>query len=587
MNKVEDQCAEVGRALGEKYEVIRRIGSGGMADVFLARHATHGALFAVKVLAERLARDERVVARFQEEARLEARLSGHPNIVPVYDIGSSDGLHYIVMPFIQGEDLASLVRREGRLRPQDAANILAQVAEALSWAEDKGVVHRDLKPANIRLDTSGRAIVVDFGIAKASQGSSDLTLPGEGLGTPFYMSPEQFMGEPCDARSDLYSLGIVFFELLTGQRPFNGDGFPAIQKAHFSPNRPSIRSYDPQLPVPCDELTQKLLQIDPANRFQSAKDLLSALSRLGINPGRSVLLPHPDQVVDADQTRVNSAPLASATAPVASGLRWQLAAAVSLVSVTLLLGVAAVVLLNRPKSVVSDQAGPMVLVPGGDFIFGDDSPLSPHPRKKIALKDFYVDQTEVSNAQYKRFCDATGHPPPSSVNFLSAPDYPVANVTFEDARAYAAWAGKRLPTEEEWENSARGTDGRPYPWGSDPWTQGIPQTLQPVNSFKTRQSPVGALNMAGNVWEWTQSPFPAGALEYADMEKQLATPSFSRNWYSIKGGSFSPRSDPRLLLSYMRRGFPEDQRSAYIGFRCVRDLSDSSLWSKLKSVFAR
>lgn len=589
MSRVEDQCAELNRALGEKYEVIRRIGGGGMAEVYLARHVTHGALFAVKVLAEHLAQNDRVVARFEEEAKLEARLSGHPNIVPVFDIGSADGLHYIVMPYIQGEDLASFVRRQGRLRPDDAANIVAQVAEALTWAADKGVVHRDLKPANIRLDTSGRAIVVDFGIAKASQGVeiTDLTLPGEGLGTPFYMSPEQFLGEACDARSDLYSLGIVFFELLTGQRPFSGDTFPSIQKAHLSPTRPSIRSYDSELPTHYDQLIQKLLQIDPANRFQSPKDLLTVLSRLGVNSGRSTLMPQVDQVANAEKTRVSSVSQQSASVTRRTDRRWQMITAAGIVTVTLLLGIAAILALNRPKRIIADAAGSMVLVPGGDFIFGDDSPLSPNPQKKIGLKSFYVDQTEVSNAQYKRFCEATGHAPPSSATFLAKPDYPVADVTIEDAQAYAAWAGKRLPTEEEWEKSARGSDGRPYPWGWDAWTQDLPQELQPVDSFKARQSPVGALNMSGNVYEWTQSPFPAGALEYADMEKQLGTSQFSRKWYSVKGGSFSPRSDPRLLLAYMRRGFPEDQRSAFIGFRCVRDVPGSPLWAKLKSVLAK
>jgi serine/threonine-protein kinase len=590
MSKVEDQCAELSRALGEKYEVLRRIGGGGMAEVFLARHATHGALFAVKVLAEHLAQHDRVVARFEEEARLEARLSGHPNIVPVYDIGSADGLHYIVMPYIQGEDLASFVRRQGRLRAKDAANLVAQVAEALSWAEDKGVVHRDLKLANIRLDTSGRAIVVDFGIAKASQSSVEtgLTLPGEGLGTPLYMSPEQFLGEACDARSDLYSLGIVFFELLTGQRPFTGDSFGSIQKAHFSAARPCVRSYDSELPAAYEELVQKLLQIDPANRFQSAKELLAALARLGVNSGRSELVPHLDQVVELDQTRVSGASQQVPAAPTQrTNRRWQLIAAVSLVTVTVLVGIAAILALDRPKRIISDAAGSMVLVPGGDFIFGDDSPMSPNPRKKVTLKDFYVDKTEVSNAEYKRFCDATGHAAPGSATFLAKPDYPVAGVTFGDAQAYAAWAGKRLPTEEEWEKSARGTDGRPYPWGWDAWTQDLPHDLQPVDSFKSRQSPVGSLNMSGNVYEWTQSPFPAGTPEYADMEKQLGTSLFSRKWYSIKGGSFSPRSDPHLLLTYMRRGFPQDQRSAYIGFRCVRDVAGSPLWGRLKSVLTR
>jgi serine/threonine-protein kinase len=613
MRRLEDQYAELNEVLGEKYEVIRRIGTGGMAEVYLARHVIHGAFFAVKVLAEHLARNDRVVARFEEEAKLEALLSGHPNIVPVYDIGARNGLHYIVMPYIRGEDLASLLRRDGRLRPYDAANVVGQVAEALSWAEAQGVVHRDLKPANIRLDTSGRAIVLDFGIAKASDGSGDLTLTGEGLGTPYYMSPEQFVGDECDRRSDLYSLGVVFFELLTGQRPFEGDSFQSIKKAHLSTPPPFIRSYNAELPLPYGDLIQKLLQKDPRDRFQTAKDLLAALSRLGVNSGPSVLLPHPDEAPPPNSESTNYSPLSveepqefrvppriqaglndedgERAKPPTSGDRtrhqWQLIATLGLVTLTVLLAVIEAQVLRRPQAFVTDMAGSMVLVPTGDFIFGDNAPLSPNPRKKIHLKSFYVDQTEVSNAQFKRFCDATGHLPPNSAILLSKPDYPVADVTFQDAEAYAAWARKRLPTEEEWEKAARGSDGRPYPWGWDPWTAEIPHDLQPVDSFKARQSPVGALNMAGNVFEWTQSPFPAGELEFADMKKTLGTDLFSRKWYSVKGGSFSPKNDPRFFLSYMRRGFPEDKHSAYIGFRCVRDIPVTSLWISLKSMLAR
>jgi eukaryotic-like serine/threonine-protein kinase len=615
MRKAEDQCAELNDVLGAKYEVIRRIGSGGMAEVFLARNVAHGALFAVKVLAEHLAQDPRVVARFEGEARLEARLSGHPNIVPVFDIGAGNGLHYIVMPYVQGEDLASFLRREGRVRPYDAANIVAQVAEALSWAEAVGVVHRDLKPANIRLDTSGRAIVLDFGIAKASYGSGDITLPGEGLGTPFYMSPEQFLGEDCDPRSDLYSLGAVFFELLTGERPFQGDSFTEIRKAHLAADRPSIRSCDPELPASYESLVLKLLQKDPQDRFQSAKDLLAALSRLGVKSDRSTLLP----VVDQDPIPAEAAPLREENSPFTNGpderygvslphqpftneenrgpeqaaavahhptRRWQAIMGLGLIALTLFFATVAVLVLNRPKALLADATGSMVLVPAGDFVFGDDSPISSNRRQKISLPGFYVDQAEVSNAQYKRFCDATGHPPPASADFLPQPMYPVADVTFEDAQAYAAWAGKRLPTEQEWEKSARGSDGRPYPWGWDPWTEEIPHDLQPVNSFKARQSPVGALNMAGNVFEWTASTFPASDADYAGFKNTVGADS-SRQWYSIKGGSFSLKNDPRHFLTYTRGGWPKDGHSPYIGFRCVRDLSTSPLARRLRSFFRK
>jgi serine/threonine protein kinase len=617
MRRVEEQCAELNEVLGAKYEVIRRIGTGGMAEVFLARNVAHGAFFAVKVLAEHLAQNPRVVARFEEEARLEARLSGHPNIVPVFDIGAGNGLHYIVMPYVRGEDLASFLSRQGRVRPYDAANLVAQVAEALSWAEAVGVVHRDLKPANIRLDTSGRAIVLDFGIAKASYGSGDITLPGEGLGTPFYMSPEQFQGEACDPRSDLYSLGVVFFELLTGQRPFQGDSFSEIRKAHLAADRPRIRSCDPKLPDSYENLVLKLLQKDPQDRFQNAKELLAALSLLGVKSDRSTLLP----VVDQDPIAAEAAPIPQENSlfPEADGTdqrygvslpyqpftnednrepeqaaapahppkrRWQAFVGLGLIALTFFFATVAVLVLNRPKALITDAAGSMVLVPAGDFVFGDDSSISSNRRQKISLPGFYVDQTEVSNAQYKRFCDATGHPPPASADFLSRPMYPVADVTLEDAQAYAAWAGKRLPTEQEWEKSARGSDGRPYPWGWDPWTEGIPHELQPVASFKARQSPVGALNMAGNVFEWTASPFPAGDVDYAALVNLVGT-GLSRQWYSIKGGDFSLKNDPRHFLTYTRGGWPKDGHSPYIGFRCVRGLSTSSLAARLRSFFGK
>jgi formylglycine-generating enzyme required for sulfatase activity len=188
------------------------------------------------------------------------------------------------------------------------------------------------------------------------------------------------------------------------------------------------------------------------------------------------------------------------------------------------------------------------------------------------MDSFYIDETEVSNASYKKFCDETHYKPPPSPNFATQPDFPVTNVSYEDAEAYANWAGKRLPSEKEWEKAARGTDGRIYPWGNDAWPD-PPQTLEATLSYPKRVSPYGAYNMAGNVAEWTTGHFPVGKAEIANMAGVLGTSSFSHDWRVIKGGYFGKGVDPQEdLRCYMRHGFPKDvSLSDKIGFRCVTD----------------
>ena len=617
MQSEEEKIAGLEALLGDKYQIMRRIGGGGMAHVYLARHRGHGGAFAVKVLAEYLAQDANIVARFEQEARTAASLSGHPNIVPIFDVGKGDGLHYLIMQYISGEDMANYLRRHGRLTPVDAANVVAQTAEALLWSESKRVVHRDLKPANMLLDTTGRIMILDFGISKIADLADGLTRPGESLGTPYYMSPEQIRGEACDVRSDLYSLGVVFFELLSGKRPFDNESVTAIQIAHLSTPPPSLASYDPALPDVCDKLVQKMLEKHREDRYQSPQALLDELRSLGATSGAGSLRPHVNAEVEAElsqpvtiprtdisttartilkaQTSVETAGSQSVPMPKNGAVSteyhqahavkrrkflWLAAAASALTVIVLLMFW---LIPAEPPLVFQDAHGKMDLVPAGNFIFGDNSPESPRPRQTMALQSFYIDETEVSNQEYKRFADATGHAAPKSTDYVDKPDDPVYGVTFKDAQAFAAWAGKRLPTEEEWEKAARGTDGRPYPWGTQPWTSGIPTELQPVNSFEDRKSPYGALNMAGNVFEWTASTFPAGEREFADMHSVLGGIDFSRTWYSIKGGSFSPHGD-RFFQSFLRRGFPSDQSSAFIGFRCVRDAKKPGLKARLQSL---
>ena len=241
---------------------------------------------------------------------------------------------------------------------------------------------------------------------------------------------------------------------------------------------------------------------------------------------------------------------------------------IALGAVVLVLAIVAGIYLSRSKPLpptIQDDHGTMVLVPAGTFVFGENAPDSPHPRQTVTLPAFYIDQTEVSNAEYLRFIQATGRPFSAQAFASEHPRDPATNVSYQDAAAYAAWAGKRLPTDQEWEKAARGTDGRPYPWGSDPWNDNVPTELQPVDSFPDRKSPFGALNMAGNAWEWTATAYHPDERELADMGNVLKTDSFSRTWYNFKGGSFSPNGS-FFFRVYLTRGFPEDQKSPVIGF---------------------
>lgn len=599
--------AQLADALRDKYEIVRWIGGGGMAQVYLARHRIHGALFAVKVLSLDLAQDERIVARFVQEARTSATLAGHPNIVPIFDIEAANGLYFLIMQYVEGEDLLTHLRAHKSLSAAEAWKVIRQVADALVWACAKNVIHRDLKPSNLYMDQNGRIVVLDFGIAKAADVPGNLTLSTERLGTPFYMSPEQIRGEHCDTRSDLYSLGIVFFELLAGRKPFEGDTYREIELAHIEKPPPDLRQLDPSIPQELSSIVNKLLQKNPNDRYQSAQELIDDLelhkpgsplgsrSRQAIDvspseprlqktdPPRQIVTPPP---VFVDQ---RSAAARSDDQAVAKPSSKTLRIAIILAAALIVLAGVALFLFSQRKPVTSvsppssaatqtetplkmktDRLGNrMLLIPAGSFVFGSDDPESAAGRQTLTLAAFYMDETAVSNAAYHKFCEENGRKPPESDDFTKHPDFPVTNVSFDDAQAYASWIGKRLPSEAEWEKAARGTDGRIYPWGNEPWTD-PPAALHSVLSYPNRISPYGIYNMVGNVFEWTTDHYQVNQENINDMAKVLGTPKFSHDWKVIKGGHFGVDANSVLFWkTYMRRGFPRDIPAPVIGFRCV------------------
>lgn len=266
---------EIGSTLGGRYRLLELLGQGGMARIFRARDAQLERDVAVKLLRTEFGKDPDFLARFRDEARAAASLS-HPNITAVFDFGEDASGPYIVMELVEGQDLASILRDNGPLAPRQAARICAEVGKALHAAHVRGIVHRDVKPSNILVGRDGRVKVADFGIARALA-ESQLTLPGSTMGSVHYFSPEQARGEPATVASDIYALGIVLFEVLTGQRPFSGDGAAAVALARLTtaPARPS--SLRAGIPGALDQIVLRAMALDPAARFASAVAMSSAL----------------------------------------------------------------------------------------------------------------------------------------------------------------------------------------------------------------------------------------------------------------------------------------------------------------------
>ena len=518
-----------------KYELLEFLG-GGMSHVYRARDTVLGRTVAIKILTPAGIADAAAKARFLQEARTAGNIS-HDNILAVYDFGEEDGKPFMVMEFLRGRTLRSAIKEKCAGDLAQKLKTALEIARAIAHVHAHGIVHRDIKPENVHIDESGRAKLMDFGIAKAA----DLTLtqPGYVLGTPYYMAPEQVKGDPVTPLADVYSFGILLYELLTCQRPFEG---PAIEQVFFKILNEPV-NLDPVkatgAPNEVVSLVGACTQKDPARRPASFAPIIASLE--------SAL---------ANQTAVYHTP----EKRMPRLWLWMLLGALLIAAVAIpFLTHSPTPTKQEPKQEAKKQSstpparidtptGPMLLINAGTFLAGKD-------KHSVDLPAFYIDENDVSNAVYAQFCKETGHALPPGFP-SGADDSPVVNVTVAGARAFASWANKRLPAAVEWEKAARGSDGRLYPWGDEPRA---PQ--QP--------SPYGVRDLVHHVWQMVDGPItpsPEAISHFVSLLKP--PPTASEPWINMRGGA----SDTPIeaAVAYEFASIPERYHAPNIGFRCAR-----------------
>ncbi len=532
-----------------KYLLERFLG-GGMSHVFQATDTVLNRTVCVKILTPEGAADEDTRARFLAEAKMSASLV-HDNIIRIFDYGQELGHPYIVMEFLTGADLRSAIKGNTTGDLANKLNIAIQGAKALEYVHTKKLIHRDIKPDNLHIDLAGRVRLMDFGIAKSQD--LHLTKTGFQVGTPYYMSPEQVMGEPATERVDIYAYGILLYELFTGVRPIEGETVERLfyQILHEPLKLDALLAV--QLPQPLVSLIVRMTAKKPEDRPATFGEVIRALE--GGAP------PEPEPVAPPKPLhsgkKVTGLMLAFALVVVAGfiGLTmWKLDAIRTSVAVR-----------SSPEPIIKSPAGDLVIVPKGEFQAGED-------RHKAELPTFYIDKTEVTNAAYAVFAQEKNRPVPTA-----APDLPVVNVATIEAKDFCAWAGKRLPTPLEWEKAARGSDGRIYPWGNDPdpdkaVTDNKP--LAPANSLQGAGSPYGVMNLAGNVWEWvdeTRQPSEGAVKALAAVLNP--PPTATEPWYAAKGGSFDRPIAHAVAYEFIT--LPARMTAPNVGFRCAKTVPAS------------
>jgi serine/threonine-protein kinase len=624
----------IGRTIGN-YEIISQFGEGGMGELYLGRHTRLPREVIIKTIRTEdfsPKQIEHLRQRLDREAFVQSQLE-HQNIVRVYDFIAEADTTFMVMEYVPGRDLRRMIAREtGPIQPARAIRLFKQILRAIDYAhhfiysdqqgkKHQGIIHRDLKPANILITPNDIAKVTDFGIVKV-RGVKGGTQMGFNPGTPEYMSPEQARGRELDHRSDIYSLGIVFYEMLTGNVPFSdtGDGTSdyEIRRGHIELPPPPPRQFKSDLSPELEKIVLKSLEKDPDDRYQTARDFYVVLEEyersgkadfakaaaaratvasgeqrgtgvaiidvttVGFNESHTGVLGH-------DSTHLNGSPGSLGT-DIQTGFQRSPLPVVKTKEkdrTRLYLSVGALVLLavlggwwflwraahpsDPPIPSVNLPRG-MKVIASGAFKMGRDAGSEyERPAHEVSVKAFFLDEKEVSNADYERFVQSGQRSAPKNWTDGKIPAgetfFPVSNVSWFDADAYCRWLNKRLPTETEWEYAARGKENFLYPYGNEwepEYSSASPSPndigkLSNVGSYPKGASPFGILDMAGNVAEWTASfyePYPGSS---AKRQPGLRV---------IRGGSYL---NPPIQQTATDRFYlqPNETRE-YVGFRCAQ-----------------